>query len=169
MHLMRAMEYTDAEGREVVMQASDGDELVDRIGQWPYLYPRVFNFYTPDYRPVEIGSGLSISGVFEDAVSMFAFSLFACRDTGGPTGAYGPEFEIFTPPFMIGWFNGVLALIDTGLNNCNAGFGVNTPNCNHFPSHNGQLTYSSNKTVDETIDELSLLLTGGRLGPSAPV
>jgi len=141
MHLMRAMEYTDAEGREVVMQASDGDELVDRIGQWPYLYPRVFNFYTPDYRPVEIG----------------------------PTGAYGPEFEIFTPPFMIGWFNGVLALIDTGLNNCNAGFGVNTPNCNHFPSHNGQLTYSSNKTVDETIDELSLLLTGGRLGPSAPV
>jgi len=139
MHLMRAMEYSDKEGREVIMQPPDADSLRDVIGQWPYHAPRVFNFYTPDYRPAGWAPGLS-----------------------------APEFEIFTPPFIIGWMNGVFDMIEMGLNRCDTGFGMNVPSCNNAPDYNGVLNFTEAAGQD-VIEELSILLTGGRLGPSKEI
>eukprot|EP00971_Amphidinium_carterae_P337823 6474864-Amphidinium_carterae.1 len=145
MHLMRAMEYVDKHDREVVIQDIEarwaGMSFKDVIGQWPYLAPRVFNFYTPDYRPPEFVAG----------------------------NIYAPEFEIFTPPWLIGWLNGVHDLIKTGLSSCGSGFGMVVPNCETTPDYNGDLTFNVSGTTDERLEELDVLLTGGRLGPSRHV
>jgi len=143
-HLMRSMEYVDKAGREVVLQdiraTWRGMSIRDTIGQWPYYAPRVFNFYTHDYKPTEFADGV-----------------------------FAPEFEIFTPPFLIGWLNGVLDLVEDGLSWCDSGFGMDVPMCDEddFNTYNGELTWNrSFGSPEEELEELNVLLTGGRLGPS---
>jgi cullin-associated NEDD8-dissociated protein 1 len=132
-HFFRAMEYSDSGHRQVILQ-----KLEDVIGQSMTESPSVFNFYNPDYQPARFS-----------------------------TGVVGPEFQIFTAPFAVGFLNGMTSLIDHGLVQCEKGFGPQgeSSSCNSdsVPSNAGGLTLGKLGTVQETIDLLDLLLTGGRL------
>jgi cullin-associated NEDD8-dissociated protein 1 len=161
-HLMRAMEYTSAKGREVIFSSMD-----DRLGMAPFLAPSVFNFYQPDYQP----AGFS------------------------EIGLVAPEAQLSTAPLQIGYLNGMSSLIDVGLVGggvtsspaCAGAFGP----MNSKPrrrcaipdaldgkteaSADGHLRFTpsgggsdgSEATVEEVVDELSLLLTDGRLSQHA--
>jgi len=132
-HFLRAMEYVDNQNRQVILE-----QLEEVIGQSMTHSPSVFNFYNPDYTP----------------------SRFS-------TGVVAPEFQIFTAPFAIGFLNGMTSLIDNGLVGCQEGFGPDgeSSSCSpdSAPSSAGRLSLSKSGTVQETIDLLDLLLTGGRL------
>lgn len=104
-------------------------ELRDRIGQQPYRQPSVFSYYLPDFKPDNF-----------------------------PEGKVGPEFQIFTPPAIIDFLNGVNSLVDRGLGDCDRGFGEWAPGCSA-----GKLTLGQRDCLQPTVDQLDLLLTGGRL------
>eukprot|EP00913_Durusdinium_trenchii_P018102 g17010.t1 len=113
--------------------------LMPVIGQFPYLSPSVFNFYLPDFKPSDF-----------------------------PEGKVGPEFEIFTPPLAIGFMNGLTSLIEHGLGpaHCETGgMGFAAPsNCSVGELHLGEL-----ECLQPTIDQMDLLLTGGRLHDSGKI
>jgi len=75
-----------------------------------------------------------------------------------PEDLVAPEFEIFTPPLAINFANGMMSLIDHGLGPCDKGFGDDGNGCT-----NGKPTLGELECVQPTIDQLDLLLTGGRL------
>eukprot|EP00933_Yihiella_yeosuensis_P021713 TRINITY_DN1715_c0_g1_i2.p1 TRINITY_DN1715_c0_g1~~TRINITY_DN1715_c0_g1_i2.p1 ORF type:complete len:1866 (-),score=308.01 TRINITY_DN1715_c0_g1_i2:397-5517(-) len=114
LHFMRAMDYRDQSGRNVMME-----NLQDRIGQFPYQSPTVFNFYLPEYSP-----------------------------DGFPSGLVGPEFEIFTPPTAIRFANGMTSLMDHGLGRCDGGFGVHSSNCANGRTHLGE-SECLHQTIDK--------------------
>merc|ERR1719399_2200361 len=94
MHLMRSMEF-QSKGITEAAGVVAMRQLEPQIGQGPYDPPSVFNFYLPDFEP-----------------------------DGFPEGAVGPEFQIFTPPWVFGFINGVTSLIGNGLGDCQGGFGL---------------------------------------------
>merc|ERR1712232_461826 len=103
-----------------------GREIVVRnleavLGQWPYHSPDVFNFYHVGHQPASY-----------------------------PTGIVAPEFQIFTPPFAAGFHNGMLSLIDGGLNHCNGGFHMSLYSCSEAE---GNLTYKGAATAEKTLAE----------------
>lgn len=100
------------------------------IGQTPFRSPTVFNFYDFDYQPARF-----------------------------PVGAVGPEFQLFSAPLAIGFFNGMMSLIEGALNLCKNGFGVATPRC----TDGGTVTLPPANSSNGTLSQLDLLLTGGRL------
>jgi len=110
------------------------DTLEYRIGQWMYMSPSVFNFYKPEYHPASFNATL-----------------------------VAPEFEIFTPPYAVGFLNGMVELINSGLRSCNGGFGETQFTCNE---EQGRLAYGRRGTAQEVLGDLDLLLTAGRLGSS---
>ena len=79
--------------------------------------------------------------------------------TIGATGLVAPESELSTAPAIIGFLNGMISLIETGLTNDGYGFGVTNRN-----NPTGQLSYEPEGDI---VDELDLLLTGGRLNSQA--
>jgi len=106
-------------------------DLSKVMGQFPYKNPSVFNFYLPDYAP--------------DAF---------------PDGLVGPEFQIFDTPFVIGFTQGVLAMVDNqGLTHCDTGFGVSSWGC-----QGGMGLLQEFGSVHDAWSQLDVLLTGGRLG-----
>jgi uncharacterized protein (DUF1501 family)/uncharacterized protein (DUF1800 family) len=141
MHLTRSLNYQSARGREMVMQG-----LTNDIGVQALDAPSVFNFYSPFYQP---------DGIIIDS------------------GLYSPQAELLTPPLMIGFLNGAYSLIDHGLTSCDYGFGTwehnESRSCNR-PSEqaDGFLTHISNvvaQTTEDIVNELSLVLTAGRVVP----
>ena len=82
-------------------------------------------------------------------------------------------------PKIIGLLNGIISMVSLGLTECYSGFGDRTVWwCPGFESHfdlsngqytRGQLTFSptSSSSAASVVDELSLLLTGGRLSTSS--
>jgi cullin-associated NEDD8-dissociated protein 1 len=106
------------------------EDLTDVIGQWPYQSPSVFNYYTVDYQPTRFADGI-----------------------------VSPEFQIFTPPLLAGFLNGMMSIIEHGVSNCDKGFGRSTASC----SESGSLTFEEQGSANETLEQLDLLLTGGRL------
>lgn len=148
MHLMRAMEYEDGQNPQVTLHP-----LHDVIGQFPFRSPSVFNFYLPSFEPARF-----------------------------PAGLVAPEFQILQPPLLVGAINGMLAIINNGLSACDGGFGWGHPlhcqaahdpprNHNEAVSDRGSLTFapSSSATTDEVIEEMDVLLTGGRLNGSMAI
>jgi uncharacterized protein (DUF1501 family)/uncharacterized protein (DUF1800 family) len=136
MHLLRAMEYQSIDGREVMMP------YLNRIGMEAFNAPSVFGFYLPEHRP---------DGPVTDA------------------GLVAPEAQLSTSPIMIAYLNSFTSLMDYGLTFCGSGFGYNyLRNC-RTPETNvdGNISYvqSATATAAEVIQELDLLLTGGRLHP----
>ena len=123
--------------------------LDTKIGQQAYRAPSVFNFYLPDYSP---------AGAVAKA------------------GLYAPEAEILTTPFLIGYMNGMAALVDDGLSPCNGGLGNNnaapaprlwlptscTEQAAKRMTSNGVLTYEYQNRAGDVVSELALLLTNGR-------
>eukprot|EP01052_Picozoa_sp_SAG31_P027285 SAG31_NODE_2540_length_5538_cov_7.680859_4_plen_734_part_01 len=143
LHLLRAMEYEPLGSREIAFF-----DMAGVIGMAAYEAPSVFNFYLPDYRP---------AGPIDKA------------------GLVSPEAEIATAPLLIGFLNGMISLIDYGLTECGSGFGMPQwlyngirgwrRSCNSEPADirgnsDGILRFQASAAA---IDELDLLLTGGRL------
>jgi len=128
-------------------------DLSNTIGQMPHESPNVFSFFLPDYTP---------SGAIKDATLV------------------GPEAQVQTTPNLVGFVNGIISLVELGLTQCYGGLGVLTmwwcpcyenqgSSCNTPPSNysSGLLTYSpSSSNPQSIVDELSLLLTSGRLSSS---
>merc|ERR1719428_2375251 len=101
-------------------------DLAEVIGQEPFQSPTVFNFYNADFQPASF-----------------------------PPAKVAPEFQIFTAPWAIGFTNGILALIDHGLSDCEGGFGPKAPSGG---CAQGKLMLNESTTVNETLAELDLLL-----------
>jgi len=131
-HFMRSMEYKDWSKNPVVLH-----NLMEDIGEFPYLSETVFNFYHADFLPAGFSPGL-----------------------------VAPEFEIFTSPLALSLLNGFSSLIKTGLTNCRGtdGFGHwdDLEGCAR-----GSLAFSAeDAAVEKAVGELDVLLTGGRLTQS---
>jgi uncharacterized protein (DUF1501 family) len=110
--------------------------MEELIGQAPFNSPTVFNFYRPDYQPPRFTTGL-----------------------------VAPEFQIYTPPFALGFLNGMKSLITGGLSNCEDGFGPSSGGCGTKTQifRPGYFKVNESSSMDATLSELDLLLTGGRL------
>jgi len=122
MHFLRAMEYADAKNEPIVLEMLD-----DVVGQFPYLSPTVFNYFDAQFQPPRFST-------LEVAASSFLEENSSEAGTYGPddssvheAGLFGPEFQVFTAPSVVGWLNGMAALIDggKGLTSCDRGFAVN--------------------------------------------
>ena len=140
MHVFRAMEYSS----DYEIHLAD---LKGKIGQEPFGSPSVFNYYKPDYSP---------AGKISQA------------------GLYSPEAELLTSPLTVGMFNALHSLVDYGLHSCESGFSEHT-----FQDYNGGAGYCGtpdqnskgqltlpppvNHNAVEVVEQLDLLLTGGRL------
>lgn len=124
-------------------------DLDESIGMMQHLFPSVFSFYEPQHSP---------DGAVADA------------------GLVAPESMILTAPYITGFLNGMLSLINYGLTNCDNGLGseVDDPrkNCNRIIeeydeawwSQDGNLTFEpTSGNVEEIVNELDVLLTAGRL------
>mmetsp|Transcript_97170 Transcript_97170/g.208410 ORF Transcript_97170/g.208410 Transcript_97170/m.208410 type:complete len:589 (-) Transcript_97170:194-1960(-) len=72
-----------------------------------------------------------------------------------------PEFQIFNAPLAVGMLNGMMSIIDYGVSSCDEGFGLGGSSCTR-----GNLTLGFSGSDKETLAELDLLLTGGRLNSS---
>jgi uncharacterized protein (DUF1501 family) len=146
-HIFRAMEYVS--NYEVALLG-----LTDQIGQQPYNSDTVFSYYEPDYQP-------------EGQVAA--------------AGLVSPETSLATGPLTVGMFNAIHSLVDYGLTDCYGGFarrdydqhnGGTLRGCSNLDlvrSHaKGQLTLPppADNTAEAMVDQLDLLLTGGRLSAS---
>ncbi len=86
-----------------------------------------------------------------------------------------PEAQVMSGPKVISLLNGLISLVDLGLTECYSGFGERTVwQCagleSYFDTSNGQYTRgklkylpSNPSDASSVVDELSLLLTAGRL------
>ena len=91
------------------------------------------------------------------------------------TGMFSPESSLITMPNVATTLNGFFSLIKYGLGGCNGGLGVDPGygswiSCaddGQYRSSYGHLHYQSdiNASVVDQAEDLSLLLTGGRLAP----
>jgi len=122
----------------------DLENLDSRIGMEPYNSQTVFNFFLPDFTP---------DGPLE------------------VTARYGPETHLLNTPYLLGFLNGVSALVNLGLSSCSGGFGTqarSNKRCGTDSARkDGLLTWAPLSAEPSAIvDELGLLLTAGRLNPA---
>lgn len=91
------------------------------------------------------------------------FSFFQ-PDHGGPALSQrlltAPESELLSSGKIIGLLNGLFALVENGLDGCGAGFGLA---CYGPSSGLVNLAFLKSLTLAESIEELSTILTGGRI------
>ena len=90
-----------------------------------------------------------------------------------------PEAQVMSGPKVIGILNGIISLVNLGLTECYSGFGGITAwrcdqleyllDTNNMQYTRGKLLYVPTTTSDagSIMDELSLLLTAGRLNSSS--
>jgi len=118
--------------------------LYRKIGQAPYDSPTVFSFFTQDF---------SAEGPVQDA------------------GLVAPEAQLGILPFVIGFLDGMSALIFDGLAACMGGFGTGLCDQETYPAawstntNAGYLSYSPDNasSTEAVVNELDLLLSAGRL------
>jgi len=141
---MRAMELEQAAiAPDLVLV-----DMQNRLGQMPHSSPGVFSFFLPEYAAPGHIKMASITS---------------------------PEAQIMTGPKLVSFLNGMFSLVDIGLAKCFGGFGLETYYdfwCEHFingfrnPEEKNRafLRFQPSSTVaSEIVDEIALLLTGGRL------
>ena len=84
----------------------------------------------------------------------------------GPIGdadLLAPEAQLITGPNNIGYLNGMISLVENGLTNHNYGFGSSAKS-----DPLGKFTYTPTwETAEVLVDDLDLLLTGGRLSSTS--
>jgi len=140
-HVLRAMEY-----KHTTQHTELDLRTEDEFGQMSYRAPNVFSFFLPDYQP---------TGSVEKAKLV------------------SPESQLLTAPYIVGFINGLISLVNWGFSDCYDGFFlVNGNSCGNSGLANydkymaGNLTYRPTSTLTSTediIEEMDLLLTGGRL------
>jgi len=137
--LMRSMEYnmfSEFSGTNTLFKS-----MTSKIDQMAYNFASVFSFFRSDFSP---------AGPVSQA------SLVA------------PEGQRYLAPYVIGLMNGLLSMVRFGLSDCDQGFGAGgAGSCRDggYEAGQGNLTFipsdpSDAKTV---VDELAIVLTGGRL------
>ncbi len=145
LHLMRALEARPNANRAIEFEQN----LVQAIGQGVYRAPSVFNFYQPEFAP----------------------------STVAQIGLVAPEAQLGALPFVIGLIDGANAMILDGFSSCEGGLfsalchGTLVPypaewnSAGFAVSSDGFLTWSPADATSAAavVDELDLLLTGGRL------
>ncbi|MGB1605335.1 MAG: DUF1800 family protein, partial [Promethearchaeia archaeon] len=143
LHLMRSMGMSARHGREIELNLQTWGRGEDRIGQQAFQSPTVFSFYEPDFQPL---------GPIESA------------------GLVAPEFQLGTAPYLVGLLNGMFSLISYGLTTCGNGFGSSVigrscgTTAKARETSDGALNFAPSTTSSsKLVDELDLLLTGGRL------
>ncbi|KAL7543207.1 hypothetical protein ACHAXR_012486, partial [Thalassiosira sp. AJA248-18] len=151
-NLMRSMDYQTHIPLTLdgpLMQTSySGAKLWDiakKIGSGPFDFPSVFSYYLPGYTPK--------SGPM------------------APTKLVSPETSLITMPNVAKTLNGMFSLIKYGLGDCHdglstsPGFNVNCVDDGQYENSYGHLFYqpAANMSPIMQAEELSLLLTGGRL------
>lgn len=103
----------------------------------------------------------------------FAPSVLASEASGSLPG---PEFEIFTPGYVSSYVNLMASVIESGVSDANCGtldfeVGMSVKTTLNGNSRSrcpqGRFHWSEGLTVEDTLQELDLLLTGGRLGSVA--
>eukprot|EP00931_Biecheleriopsis_adriatica_P030525 TRINITY_DN1799_c0_g1_i2.p1 TRINITY_DN1799_c0_g1~~TRINITY_DN1799_c0_g1_i2.p1 ORF type:complete len:1902 (+),score=314.24 TRINITY_DN1799_c0_g1_i2:62-5767(+) len=153
-HFMRAMGYAERGEDQIVL-----DRLQDVIGQFPYQSPSVFNFYMADFEPPSFSEAMSASTT-------------STASGPGPEPEpepepVAPEFQIFTPPYFINWLNGMESLIHDGVSHpsCGSGggLGIYIDGSINKVCPRGEYGFQELATVNDTLEELDVLLTGGRL------
>lgn len=139
MHLMRSMEYISNGGVNDLIIFQDLDA---EIGQMAHGHTSVFSFFLPEY---------ASPGVVSTA------------------GLVAPEAFIFDTNRNVGLMKGLFSLIKWGLTDCYDGFGHGGKHCQIRPEGDysqglGKLEFlPTSYNAQEMLDELNLLLTGGRL------
>lgn len=88
-----------------------------------------------------------------------------------------PEAQVMTGPKLVSLLNGLFSLVDIGLSDCFGGFGVKTVwwcdgfmygQMNPYDWNRAFIRYEATSTnALDVVDELNLLLTGGRLNNEA--
>ncbi|CAJ1389654.1 unnamed protein product [Effrenium voratum] len=153
-HFLRSMEYVDAKQELVVFE-----ELQDVLGQFPFQSPSVFNFYLADFNlpePEPENASMNMTGGLPEPEPE-------------AEGLVAPELQILIPPHFIGFLNGMSSMIKYGVNyKCDAvrGFGeranpyVGLESRDVCPMGTFQVP---DLGENETLEELDVLLTGGRL------
>ena len=138
LHFLRAMEFTPREGLSVSLSG-----LEESIGQAAFRAPSVFSFFMPDFVPP------------------------------GPValaGLVAPEAQVGTTPHLVRFLNGIASLARHGLTSCEGGFGFEreSRSCERasVASSDGVLAWRpEGSSPQQVVDEIDLLLTGGRLHP----
>ena len=135
--LMRSMQYQRAEHSKMRIPIFR-EGLQETIGQMPWEAPSVFSFFSPRYKP---------SGFFSQA------SLVS------------PEAQVMSMITVVGISNGLTSLIKYGMTKCDDGIGPQLPGSSDCDYPVGNLSYQppSNADPSDVINELSTLLTSGRL------
>jgi uncharacterized protein (DUF1501 family)/uncharacterized protein (DUF1800 family) len=137
---MRSMEIKVNDDKQLVRFFDKG--LTDHIGQDSYEIPTVFSYFLPGFQP---------AGPIKKA------SLVA------------PEAQLLTGPYVLSQLNGFFSLIKWGMNGCYDGFFQKDSSCTRDPGDYsnsvGRLNYypTNDTSSEEIVNELSTLLTGGRL------
>ena len=146
-HLLRSMDFKPNEDTTEV----ELKDTQNQIGQGIFQVPSVFGYFSPTYQAPG---------------SIKQSKLFS------------PEGELSTAPYLVNFLNGLTALIDDGFTTCNGGWTthIGGKNCDYvhlIRKHqqinkraNGFLKFYPTKadaTPTEVIDEMSLLLTAGRV------
>lgn len=133
------------------VQSSDGPELrlwnmQNKIGQGAHEIPNVFSFFRPEY-----------------ATRRHQYASLT-----------SPEAIVITAPRITRLLNGLFSLVDYGLSDCYDGFGEYTMWCDGLEwsddvVNRGYLRYPTTTSLSGSalVDELSTLLTGGRLNQNA--
>lgn len=143
-HLLRALNFTKRMNENEIRIPTD---LFDRIGQSPYMAKSVFSFFRPEYAPVAMTDSKLVA----------------------------PEAQILTSPSVVSFLNGITSLLSFGLTACFQGFGeITTNDCNGYIDDISYRNERSRGTLilsfggdDTFVDELAMLLTGGRLNSSS--
>lgn len=106
------------------------------IGQKPYFAPDVFNYYLPKYEPANF-----------------------------PPGLFGPEFQIFTAPWVSGFLNGMMAMLEVGVSTCENGFGPSRAGSRpYMPCKEGEFKWKPRSNTGAGVaEELDVILTGGSM------
>ena len=142
MHALRSLEFQFRDGRELDLTLTE-----ELIGQRPHAAPSVFNFYNFDFTP---------DGPIKQA------------------GLVAPEGELFQGPFSLHLQNGLNSLVETGMSDCKGGLTAGPlgfdemchPHFKDSPLRSKGLTrYTPEQgaDADAVVDDLSLLLSAGRL------
>lgn len=128
---MRNMAFESAADKPVIKLM----DMMERIGEDPYGFPTVFNFYLPEYVP--------------DGV-LAAAALAA------------PESQLMDMPRIVELMNGLFSLSQHGLTDYDRGF---APWSGLGGGYLGELTYEPQvgASPEEIIDDMADLLTSGRL------
>jgi len=135
-HFMRSMEYSSNTDL-IKMYALDS-----QIGEIAYGHETVFSFFLPDH---------AAPGVVSSA------------------GLVSPEAFLFDTPKITNLMKGLFSLSKNGLTSCYGGFGSGGGSCYTYTEGDytrslGRLSFTPNSyTSEDILDELDLLLAGGRL------